>query len=239
MKDGGTAKGVVITGGAGDLGAALADSFATDGFTVYAGDVRPVAARDGVIPVELDVTDRDAVFALARRVADEAGLAIWVNNAGVVDTQPVATADPAAWERIIAINLTGTFNGCAAALEVMAARGGGRIVNIGSISGQVGGTGLHPAYGASKAGVHALTKTYALEGSRSGVYCNAVAPFVLEGAMGAQFGERQDKLARGHPMRRFGTMDEAVHAVRYLADPRASFTNGTILQVNGGALMIG
>lgn len=234
-----TAKGVVVTGGAGDLGAALVDSFAADGFAVYAGDVRPVPARDGVVPVELDVTDRDAVFALARRAGDEAGLAVWVNNAGVVDTQPVAGADPGDWERIIAINLSGVFHGCAAALEVMAAGGGGRIVNVGSISGQVGGVGLHPAYGASKAGVHALTKTYALEGTRHGIYCNAVAPFVLAGSMGAQFGDRQEKLMKSHPMRRFGTMDEAVHAVRYLADPRASFTNGAILQVNGGALMIG
>jgi 3-oxoacyl-[acyl-carrier protein] reductase len=92
----------------------------------------------------------------------------------------VADADALEWERIIAVNLTGTFHGCAAALAVMSANGGGRIVNIGSLSGQVGGTALHPAYGASKAGVHALTRTYALEGARHGVYCNAVAPSVID-----------------------------------------------------------
>ncbi len=234
-----SAKGVVVTGAAGDLGAALTDSFAHDGFTVYAGDVRPVPARDGVHPLNLDVTDRDAMFALARKAGEEAGLAIWVNCAGIVNVKPVRDADPESWDRVIAINLTGVFHGCCAALEVMAAAGGGRIVNIGSISGQVGGVGLHPAYGASKAGVHALTKSYALEGGRAGVYCNAVAPYVLEGSMAGEFGEKQDKLHRGHPLGRFGTMDEVVHAVRYLADPRASFTNGVILQVNGGALMIG
>jgi len=107
------------------------------------------------------------------------------------------------------------------------------------LSGHVGGTGVHPAYGASKAGVHALTKTYALEGVRHGIACNAVAPGVLEGKMGGQFADGQlDRLARANPMRRLGRIDEAVEAIRFLADPvRASYLNGVILPVNGGAYM--
>jgi NAD(P)-dependent dehydrogenase (short-subunit alcohol dehydrogenase family) len=98
---------------------------------------------------------------------------------------------------------------------------------------------VHPAYGASKAGVHALTKTYALEGARHGVACNAVAPGVLEGKMGGQFGDAQlERLARANPLRRLGRIDEAVEAIRFLADPaRASYLNGVILPVNGGAYM--
>ena len=229
----------VITGAAGDLGQALAEAFLADGYQVYGGDIVPVEPRAGLVPVHLDVTDRAATFALAERAAAEAGpLKLWVNAAGILRVVKVAEADFVDWERMIAVNLTGTFYGCAAALEVMRQGGGGRIVNIGSLSGQVGGTGLHPAYGASKAGVHALTRTYALEGAKYGVYCNAVAPSVIEGAMASQMSERQrEQLARTNPLRRLARMAEVVDAVRYLASDAASYTNGVILPVNGGSYL--
>jgi NAD(P)-dependent dehydrogenase (short-subunit alcohol dehydrogenase family) len=235
----GLRKGVVVTGAAGDLGSAVAESFIADGFHVFGADVASVVSRPGLTPAILDVIDRAAVFALAERAAEETALWAWINAAGIVAVQPVDEADPAIWDRIIAVNLTGCFNGCAAALSVLR-YSGGRIVNVGSISGQVGGVGPHPAYGASKAGVHALTKSYALAAARFGITCNAVAPFVLEGRMGREFTEAQrEKLIRAHPMRRLGRMDEVVHAIRYLASPEAGYTNGVILQINGGTLMTG
>jgi NAD(P)-dependent dehydrogenase (short-subunit alcohol dehydrogenase family) len=229
----------VITGAAGDLGQALSEAFLADGYRVYGGDIVPVAPRAGLVPVHLDVTERTAVFALAERAAVEAGpLKLWINAAGILRVVKVSEADPLDWERIIAVNLTGTFHGCAAALAVMGRSGGGRIVNIGSLSGQVGGTALHPAYGASKAGVHALTRTYALEGARYGIYCNAVAPSVVEGSMAAQLSEGQrEQLARANPLRRLARMPEVVAAVRYLASDGASYTNGVILPVNGGSYL--
>ena len=230
---------VVITGAAGDLGRALAASFVSDGFSVFAADIVPIEARPGLTPVRLDVTERAAMFALAERAAAEAGpLQVWINAAGIVRVVKVEDATPDAWENIIAVNLTGTFHGCAAALHVMRRQGSGRIVNLGSLSGQVGGTGVHPAYGASKAGVHALTRTYALEGARHGVLCNAVAPSVLEGAMGGQFSERQRaQLVAANPLRRLGRTLEVVAAIRYLASPAASYVNGIILPVNGGSYL--
>jgi len=230
---------VVITGAGGDVGHALSASFLADGYTVFGADIAPVEPRAGVIPIELDVTDRAALFALAERAAIEpGGLSIWINGAGIVRITKVLEADPEDWQRIIAVNLTGTFHGCAAALAVMSRQGSGRIVNIGSLSGQVGGTGVHPAYGASKAGVHALTKSYALEGARYGVYCNAVAPSVIEGVMAEQFSERQRvQLTRGNPLRRLARMEEVVGAIRYLASDAASYTNGVILPVNGGSYL--
>ena len=231
--------GVVVTGAAGDLGRAVAESFLADGYRVYGADVAPLEGCASLEPVLLDVTDRQAVFALAERAARETALWAWINAAGIVVVAPVEEADPESWARIIAVNLSGTFHGCAAALSVLKSRGG-RIVNVGSISGQVGGVGPHPAYGASKAGVHALTKSYALAGARYGITCNAVAPSVLEGRMGRSFSEAQlEKLVRSHPMRRLGRMAEVVHAIRYLADPGASFINGVILPVNGAALTVG
>jgi NAD(P)-dependent dehydrogenase (short-subunit alcohol dehydrogenase family) len=229
----------VITGAAGDLGQALSEAFLADGYRVYGGDVVPVEPRAGLVPIHLDVTERAAVFALAERAAAEAGpLRLWINAAGILRVVKVSEADALDWERIIAVNLTGTFHGCAAALAVMGRSGGGRIVNVGSLSGQVGGTALHPAYGASKAGVHALTRTYALEGARYGVCCNAVAPSVIEGSMASQLSERQrEQLARANPLRRLARMPEVVDAVRYLASAAASYTNGVILPVNGGSYL--
>jgi NAD(P)-dependent dehydrogenase (short-subunit alcohol dehydrogenase family) len=234
-----TNPGVVITGAAGDMGAALCDSFLADGFTVFGADIAAPKARRGLVSVVADVTDRSAVFDLAERASAESRLSVWINCAGIFKPVAVAQASTEDWSRIIAVNLTGTFHGCAAALAVMSRGGGGRIVNAGSLSGHVGGTGVHPAYGASKAGVHALTKTYALEGARHGVACNAVAPGVLEGRMGGQFADGQlERLARSNPMRRLGRIEEAVAAIRFLADPvRASYLNGVILPVNGGAYM--
>lgn len=229
---------VVITGAAGDLGRALCDSFLADGFIVYAADRVPVPSRPDLEAVTLDVTDRPAVNALAERAGREARLEAWINGAGTFLACPVLEAGTDDWQRIISVNLTGTFYGCAAALPVLAAAGGGRIVNIGSISGQVGGVGAHPAYGASKAGVHALTKTYALEGARSGVLCNAVAPGLLAGGMAREFSDsQQDKLARSTPLRRLGTMAEITRVIRFLADPANTYMTGAIFPVNGGAFM--
>ena len=229
----------VITGAAGDLGRALSRAFLEEGYLVYGGDIAPVPPRDGLEAVALDVTDRAAVFALAARAAAEAGpLRLWINAAGIVRVVKVAEAAADDWQRIVAVNLTGTFHGCVAALAVMRASGGGRIVNLGSLSGQVGGTGVHPAYGASKAGVHALSRTYALEGARYGVTCNAVAPSVLEGTMSNQFSERQRaQLASANPLRRLGRTPEVVAAIRYLASDAASYTNGVVLPLNGGSYL--
>jgi len=230
---------VVVTGAAGDLGTAVADSFLGDGYRVYGGDIAPIRARPGLAASKLDVTDREQVFALAQRAAAESALKIWVNVAGLFEAARVIDADPDVWHKVIAINLTGTFHGCAAALSVMAGTGG-RIVNVGSLSGQLGGLSVHPAYGASKAGVHALTKAYALEGAKHDVYCNAVAPGPIDGRMTAKFSPGTlAKIRAGIPGKRLATMDEVVHAIRYLADDRAGHTTGAILQVNGGVLMTG
>lgn len=232
--------GVVVTGAAGDLGRTLCRSFADDGHEVLAADVAAVEPRRGITPVRLDVSDADAVRALAERAGRETRPWAWVNAAGIFVACPVTESTQADWRRIIAVNLEGTFNGCAAALPLLAAAGGGRIVNVGSISGQVGGVGAHPAYGASKAGVHALTKTYALEGARHGVLCNAVAPGMLAGSMSKEFGEAQlDKLARGASLRRLGRMEEIARVIRFLCDPGNTFMTGAIVPVNGGALMPG
>jgi NAD(P)-dependent dehydrogenase (short-subunit alcohol dehydrogenase family) len=189
-------------------------------------------------PVRIDVTVHKAMRELAERAGRETHLQAWINAAGLFVSCPVTAATDTDWARIIAVNLTGTYYGCAVALPVLAAVGGGRIVNVGSISGQVGGGGVHPAYGASKAGVHALTRTYATEGARHGVLCNAVAPGLLEAGVVREFDERQrEKLAQAVPLRRLGGMDEVVRVIRFLVSADNTYMTGAIVPINGGAHM--
>lgn len=246
--------GVVITGAAGDMGQELAKAYLADGWTVFAADLREIEPRSGLVGMQVDVRHREEVFSLGERAIEESDLRIWINAAGIAAPAAISEADPETWQRTIDVNLTGTFHGCAAALKVMKTQAevsvssvarttgqNGRIVNVGSISGQIGGLGMHPAYGASKAGVHALTKSYALEGSKLGISCNAVAPSVIEGEMAKGFDERQlQAVLRGHPLRRLARMSEVVEVIRFLADERrASYVNGAIVPINGGALMPG
>ncbi len=226
----------VVTGAAGDMGAAVASSFVAAGWHVLAADVREVEPQPGLTPMVADVAEPGAVRGLADAAVAQGALRVWVNCAGIVAACRIADADIEAWNRIIAVNLTGTFNGCAAALEAM---DGGAIVNVGSLSGQIGGLGMHPAYGASKAGVHALTKSYALEGAKRGIRCNAVAPSVIDGSMASALDPKQRAmLEKMNPMRRLGEMHEVVEAVRFLADDtRAGYINGVVLPINGGSFM--
>lgn len=231
-------KSVVITGAAGDLGRALCSSFLADEFTVFAADLLLVPQQSGLEPVRIDVTDHKAMQELAERVGHETKLQVWINAAGLFVSCPVAAATSADWERIMAVNLTGTYYGCAVALPVLAAEGGGSILNVGSISGQIGGGGVHPAYGASKAGVHALTRTYAMEGARHGVLCNAVAPGLLEAGMVREFNQSQlDKMAQTIPLRRLGEMDEIVRVIRFLVSADNTYMTGAVVPINGGAHM--
>ncbi|MFT5683041.1 MAG: 3-oxoacyl-[acyl-carrier protein] reductase [Myxococcota bacterium] len=224
-----SSKTAVITGAAGDLGGALCAALSAEGWRVIGVDIRPPA------DVIADVCDAVRLAEIAAEVGED--LALWVNAAGVLGGGKPGVCDLDTWGRLIAVNLTGTYAGCEAAFAVMKAGGGGRIVNIGSLAGQMGGApGMHPAYGASKAGVHALTKTYAQAGGRHGIRCNAVAPGVLAGSMAdSQPVEMLAKIARGNPMGRLGRMSEVVQAVLFLGDPeRSDYVNGAILPINGG-----
>ena len=220
----------VVTGAAGDMGSALCTALSEQGWRVVGVDVQPGTTMTA------DVCDAPRMAALAAEIGSDLGL--WVNAAGVLAPGKPGVTDLSAWDRLLRINLTGTYVGCEAAFAVMKAHGqGGRIVNVGSLAGQVGGApGMHPAYGASKAGVHALTKTYAQAGGRHGILCCAVAPGVLEGSMAdGSPSELLTRIARSNPTGRLGTMAEVVQAIVFLGDPRQSgYINGAILPINGG-----
>jgi 3-oxoacyl-[acyl-carrier protein] reductase len=142
------------------------------------------------------------------------------------------------WDRVIEVNLKGTFNCCRAVVEVMKHQRYGKIVNVSSIAGKMGDITSAPGYGPSKAGIDALTKTLARQLSQYNINVNAVSPHAIETEMSAQWSEeRRKEIIASIPLGRLGKPEDVAHAVLFLASDDASFITGEILDVNGGALM--
>jgi NAD(P)-dependent dehydrogenase (short-subunit alcohol dehydrogenase family) len=235
----------LVTGGAGAIGRATAQALAARGAIVYAADVGGASASDGAThAVALDVTRKSEITALVDRiVAAHGGVDLLVNVAGVVSVGTAADLAEAEWDRVLAINLKGTFLCCQAVIPAMKAKRYGRIVNIGSVVGKNGGNArpwLDPAeqaragnvaYGVSKAGVHAMTAFLAKELAACGVTVNAVAPGPVATAMIANFPETLRALV---PVGRMGSLDDVVDAILYLLSSRSGYVTGEVLDVNGG-----
>jgi 3-oxoacyl-[acyl-carrier protein] reductase len=160
---------------------------------------------------------------------------ILVNVAGIGLTKSFLTTTPEEWDRVLRINLGGTFHCSQAAALVMKEQGSGRIINISSLSAQRGGTG-RAAYGASKAGVTILTKIMAVELAPLGITVNEIAPGPVNTEMTAV--THDDATRRAYhdliPMRRYAERDEIADAAVFLASDEARFINGHTLNVDGG-----
>jgi NAD(P)-dependent dehydrogenase (short-subunit alcohol dehydrogenase family) len=189
-----------------------------------------------------DVSDDRSIRELAQRVIAEFGkIDILVNAAGITVRRPTAEVSDAEWNRIIDTNLTGVLRACRAVGPHMIERGYGRIINIGSLTSVVALQEV-TAYGVSKAGVAALTKSLAVEWAPFGVCVNAILPGVFRTALneGLLDGtERGRELLMRTPMRRFGLPDELAGAAVFLASEAASFVTGHLLAVDGGFLASG
>lgn len=241
---------VLITGGGGGIGRETALLFASEGALVAVGDIDAertretaalVAAQGGPsVAVDLDVTQeastQDAV-ALAER---ELGpLDVLVNAAGIYRIGALDSVPPAEWDRLLNINLRGTYLMCYAALPGMLERGRGSIVNLASISGRTKSTLATPSYVASKAGVIGLTMALASQSAAQGVRVNAVAPGPVDTEMIRGLPqELQPGLISTIPLGRLATAREIAGAIAYLASDAAAFITGETLNVNGGAFMI-
>jgi|LauGreDrversion4_2_1035121.scaffolds.fasta_scaffold187813_2 3-oxoacyl-[acyl-carrier protein] reductase len=243
----------LITGAAGGLGRATALRLAREGASLCLSDradlteILALVQAEGAraIAAPADVTDVAAVEAMvARTVAELGALDVLVNIAGISSHGASDDIDAMEFERILRGNLTSVFICCKAALPVMRARGYGRIVNMSSILGKNGGNPrpwIDPAeqkragsvaYGASKAGVHALTYYLAKENARFGITVNAVAPGPIATHMTRNFPESLRNLI---PLGRMGAPEDVADAVAYLAGDSAGFVTGEVLDVNGGA----
>ena len=191
-------------------------------------------------PERLDVTKSTDVDALAARLRDRHGAVdILVNNAGIAESGvPAETADDAHWRRVLSVNLDGVFWCCRAFGRLMLERGRGAIVNMGSMSGLIVNTPQEQcAYNASKAAVHHLTKSLAVEWATRGVRVNAVAPTYIATPL-TLFGTENKEMYRTWlemtPMRRIGQPEEIASAVLFLASDAASLLTGSIVVADGG-----
>ena len=183
-----------------------------------------------------DVTDRAAVAATVDRVIEELGAVdILVNNAGTLDhVGQLGDQRPELWERDLRVNLTGAFNCAQAVWPHMVERGWGRIVNMASVAGTLGGFG-QASYSTTKAGLLGLTRTLALEGARHGITCNAVVPGII-GTEAFRFGNpaMNERMVKRTAMRRPGEPQEVANAIAFLCSDLASYVTGVALNVSGG-----
>jgi len=186
--------------------------------------------------IRCDVTDRVQVQQTVDHVVDELGsVDILVNNAGTLDhLGQLADQVPKLWERDLSVNLTGSFNCAQAVWTHMRERGWGRIVNMASVAGTLGGFG-QASYSTTKAGLIGLTKTLALEGARHGITCNAIVPGVI-GTEAFNFGsgELNERMIKRTAFRRPGEPQDVANAIAFLCSPLASYITGIELNVSGG-----
>lgn len=186
--------------------------------------------------VKCDVTDREQVEATVARTVEELGsIDILINNAGTLDhVAQFADQSPELWERDLRVNLTGAFNCAQAVWPHMKERGWGRIVNMASVAGTLGGFG-QASYSSTKAGLLGLTKSLALEGARHGITVNAIVPGVI-GSEVFSFGnpEMNERMIKQTAMRRVGEPQEIANAIAFLCSDLASYITGVGLNVSGG-----
>jgi 3-oxoacyl-[acyl-carrier protein] reductase len=186
--------------------------------------------------IRCDVTDRLQVQQTVDQVVDELGsVDILVNNAGTLDhLGQLADQVPALWERDLAVNLTGAFNCAQAVWPHMREGGWGRIVNMASVAGTLGGFG-QASYSTTKAGLLGLTKTLALEGARHRITCNAIVPGVI-GTEAFEFGnpEMNERMIKRTAFRRPGEPQDVANAIAFLSSDLAAYITGVELNVSGG-----
>jgi 3-oxoacyl-[acyl-carrier protein] reductase len=188
------------------------------------------------LAVKCDVTDREQVDAAVARIAEELGpVDVLVNNAGTLDhVAQFHQQSPELWERDLRVNLTGAFNCAQAVWPAMRERGWGRIVNMASVAGTLGGFG-QASYSTTKAGLLGLTRTLALEGARHGITVNAIVPGII-GTEAFDFGnpEMNERMIKRTAMRRPGEPDEIAHVIAFLCSDLASYVTGAAIPVTGG-----
>lgn len=245
-----TDKIAVVTGAASGIGLATATAFAELGAVVWLTDVNADGGEAAATRIRdaggravfhpLDVTNLSEAEALVESVRGEHGrLDIVANVAGWDVIGPFMDSDPAVWERLVSLNLLGPVRVCRAAVPLLAASGGGAIVNVASDAGRVGSSG-ETVYAGAKGGVIAFTKSLAREVVRHGIRVNCVCPGPTDTPLLATLPDNlRQALEKSIPMRRVGRPSEIADAIAFFASERSSYCTGQVLSVSGGLTMAG
>jgi 3-oxoacyl-[acyl-carrier protein] reductase len=207
-----------------------------DGAEKVAKDIAAMGRKS--LAMKLDVADADAVNETVARIENKIGpIDILLNNAatGIVRAVVIAKMNKADWDRDLSVNLTGPFNTVKRVLPGMIERGWGRIINVSSIAGTMGGAG-QCSYAATKSGLIGFTKSVALESSRKGVTCNAVVLGSIDGgAFHTVAPDFRERIVRAIAMRRPGQMQEVSNVIAFLASEESSYVTGETIEISGGA----
>ncbi|MDQ6808452.1 MAG: 3-oxoacyl-ACP reductase FabG [Verrucomicrobiota bacterium] len=239
---------VLVTGSSRGLGAEMIQAFGARGAKCVVNYVADQSGQnktdaDSVagglqepVLVECDVTKPEQVDAMMKRIADElGGLDVLVNNSGIIRDRTMKKMTLEEFESVVRVNLAGTFNVTQKAATIL--RSGGRVINLSSVSGQMGLFG-QANYSSSKAAIIALTKVSARELARQQITVNAIAPgFIDVGMSKGMPDEVTDNFKKQIPLGRLGDAHEIVDAALFLASPMASYITGHVLNVNGGFYM--
>ncbi|AHE52991.1 hypothetical protein NX02_06305 [Sphingomonas sanxanigenens DSM 19645 = NX02] len=222
------------------MGRSIVEAFVAEGARVLIADLEP--AEGEVAAIHLDVTSAGGwAAAVGRILAMWGGVDILINNAGVASSLvQIGDRTPDEWDRMMQVNAKGCFLGTQAVLPAFCAQGGGTIVNVSSVAGLGQSQIMDPAYARSKAALAMLTKVTAAQHAAEGIRCNAVHPGPIDSGVARMayadaeaFRRRISRI----PMGRFGSMDEIVAAILFLACDESSYITGVSLAVDGGALV--
>lgn len=234
----------MVTGACGVLGEAIVRRYINLGMRVVVLDINHTKLQqlaselgENILPLELDVSDHEAVETVYKQVQQHWGdVDILVNNAGILSNNKAVETSVEEWRRVMSINLDGAFYLSRAVLKGMKNKGWGRIINICSLAAKTGGLTAGTAYTTSKGGLTTLTFSLAREAAGFGVTANGISPAYINTPMVTEQlteQQRQDLLA-SIPVGRFCEADEVAHVVEFLTSPLSGFITGEIIDINGG-----